>query len=102
MPAVPNRAAEKDARLAQLRRFERELAIQCNRYGMENGSNTPDFILAEYLVKCLAAFDEAVNQMTSFAVVEQPFDFDTVVRTALEQAYAERKRWKGDDPVTGP
>jgi hypothetical protein len=28
----------------------------------ENGSNTPDFILAEYLTACLAAFDHAVNQ----------------------------------------
>jgi hypothetical protein len=28
----------------------------------ENESNTPDFILADYLVSCLAAFDRAVNQ----------------------------------------
>lgn len=27
----------------------------------ENGSNTPDFILAQYLLRCLEAFDEAVN-----------------------------------------
>lgn len=27
----------------------------------ENGSNTPDFILAEYLTDCLAAFDKAVK-----------------------------------------
>lgn len=25
----------------------------------ENGSNTPDFILAEYLADCLAAFDKS-------------------------------------------
>lgn len=30
-----------------------------NSYNAETGSNTPDFILAEYLVDCLAAFDKA-------------------------------------------
>jgi hypothetical protein len=32
-----------------------------NRYSAENGSDTPDFILAEYLMACLAAFDAASN-----------------------------------------
>jgi len=36
-----------------------EHAINCN--SAENGSNTPDFILAEYLTNCLASFDAAVN-----------------------------------------
>lgn len=39
-------------------RHEVERAV--NRVSAENGSNTPDFILAEYLVSCLAAFDRAV------------------------------------------
>lgn len=30
-----------------------------NNVSAENGSNTPDFILAEYLLDCLAAFDKA-------------------------------------------
>ena len=33
-----------------------------NYASAENGSNTPDFILAEYLVACLAAFDTATQQ----------------------------------------
>ena len=33
-------------------------AINCN--SAENGSDTPDFILAEYLSDCLAAYDRAV------------------------------------------
>jgi hypothetical protein len=41
-------------------RHEIEQAV--NRVSAENGSNTPDFILAEYLVSCLAAFDRAVQQ----------------------------------------
>ena len=32
-----------------------------NQCSAENGSNTPDFILADYLVNCLLAFDSAVN-----------------------------------------
>jgi hypothetical protein len=40
-------------------REEIERAI--NRRSGENGSNTPDFILADYLVSCLAAFDRAVQ-----------------------------------------
>lgn len=34
-----------------------EHAINCN--SMENGSNTPDFILAQHLADCLAAFNKA-------------------------------------------
>ena len=33
-----------------------------NRHSRENASDTPDFILAEYLVACLDAFDQAVRQ----------------------------------------
>ncbi len=32
-----------------------------NRCNAESGSDTPDWILARFLVGCLAAFDEAVN-----------------------------------------
>jgi hypothetical protein len=39
--------------------FEDELGRLLNRYSMENESNTPDFILAEYLMACLDAFNAA-------------------------------------------
>lgn len=35
------------------------LASALNRFSAENGSNTPDFILADYLLACLGAFNEA-------------------------------------------
>ena len=38
-----------------------EIATAINRVSAENGSDTPDFILAEYLTDCLAAFDRAVS-----------------------------------------
>lgn len=37
-----------------------ELAKFLNRMSLENGSDTPDFILAEYMLDCLNAFDRAV------------------------------------------
>ena len=41
--------------------FEEAIREVINRYSMENGSNTPDFIIAEYLSKCLDAFNRAVG-----------------------------------------
>lgn len=40
--------------------FRKELEHLVNRQSIENGSNTPDFILADYLMNCLHAFDAAV------------------------------------------
>lgn len=38
-----------------------ELEATINRHCAENGSDTPDFILAEYLTGCLANFDRALQ-----------------------------------------
>lgn len=42
--------------------LERELTQLLNRRCQENASNTPDFVLAQYLLGCLAAFNTAVQQ----------------------------------------
>lgn len=42
--------------------FRSELQKLINRFSMEGGSNTPDFILADYLVGCLEAFDRGVRR----------------------------------------
>jgi hypothetical protein len=42
--------------------LERELQSLLNRYSQENASNTPDFILAQYLLACLAAWNTGVQQ----------------------------------------
>jgi len=42
--------------------FKTKLNGLINEYSLENTSNTPDFILSEYLVSCLAAFDAATQQ----------------------------------------
>lgn len=41
--------------------FEKELKQLINRYSIENESDTPDFILAQYVRVCLNAFNEASN-----------------------------------------
>lgn len=41
--------------------LERELASLLNRFSAENGSNTPDFLLAEYLLGCLELFNQTTQ-----------------------------------------
>jgi hypothetical protein len=40
--------------------FEKDLEVLLNRHSQEQGSNTPDFILASYLMTCLQAWNAAV------------------------------------------
>ena len=42
--------------------FRKELEVLVNKFSLENNSNTPDFILAEYLEQSLKAFDLAVTK----------------------------------------
>lgn len=42
-------------------KFRKELERLINKYSIESGSDTPDFILADYLVGCLDAYNEAVK-----------------------------------------
>jgi hypothetical protein len=39
--------------------FERELGELINKHSQENNSNTPDFVLARFMRRCLDAFDAA-------------------------------------------
>jgi hypothetical protein len=39
--------------------FQQELEILINKHSIENESNTPDFLLAGYLIKCLQTWNEA-------------------------------------------
>lgn len=41
--------------------FRRELMSLINRHSKENGSDTPDFILADHLLASLAAFDHTTK-----------------------------------------
>jgi hypothetical protein len=41
--------------------FEQELTVLINRHSVENGSDTPDFILAAYIEGCLELFARAAK-----------------------------------------
>ena len=41
--------------------LEEDISAVLNRHSAENASNTPDFILAQYLLGCLAAFGATVK-----------------------------------------
>ncbi len=88
--------------------FEDELGAVINRYSQEQASNTPDFILAQYLIGCLAAWNTAVQQRETWygrdarpchiAMKEAAFDGDYVLYTdhlaALEEKDKEIERLK--------
>lgn len=50
----------------EIPRFRKELGNLINRHSLENGSDTPDFILARYMAECLDAFDKAVKTRTEW------------------------------------
>ena len=66
-------------------KFEKKLESLLNECSMENGSNTPDFILAKYLQDCLTAFNTALQSRERWygrgienkeIVLGMPFDED--------------------------
>lgn len=46
--------------------FTKELQVLINRYSKENGSNTPDYILANYLLGCLQNWNKHVMHRSDF------------------------------------
>jgi len=50
--------------------FRNELEDLINSHSMENGSNTPDGILAQYLIDSLASFDKATKNRDSWYGVD--------------------------------
>lgn len=46
--------------------FEKELTNLLNRYCIENQSDTPDFILSEYLLDCLKTFNKTTNKRSKW------------------------------------
>lgn len=48
--------------IAAATEFQMELRSLLNRISAENMSNTPDFILADYMIECLNAFDKATRR----------------------------------------
>lgn len=59
--------------------FKEALMYLINDYSLENDSDTPDYILANYLKDCLDAFDEAVNARREWHSTENTKDWHTKI-----------------------
>lgn len=46
--------------------LQREISSVLNRACRENESNTPDFILAKYLLRCLQTGEKLINERESY------------------------------------
>jgi hypothetical protein len=69
MPVYDTNATTSPAQEA----FRRDLQDVINKHSRENGSNTPDYILADYLICCLRALDAAVNNRAAwYGKIETP------------------------------
>lgn len=56
------------------RKFETDLMMLINKHNIENGSATPDHILATFLVNVIKAFDTAMLQRQEWYGDAQPFE----------------------------
>ena len=57
--------------------LENDIARLINKHSREADSNTPDFILAEYIMACLSAFEVASNRREVFYKVEHKPTIET-------------------------
>ena len=62
--------------------LRRKIEFAINATSAETGSNTPDFVLAEYLIDCLAAFDKAVTARSRWYNV--PAESDAIPQEVAE------------------
>ena len=58
-----------------MKSLEKEFSELMNKYSSENGSDTPDFILAEYLMGCLHNFNKIVRRREKwYGRVKKPIE----------------------------
>ena len=60
MQEVPVTAQKSEYRA----QFKQDLTHLINSYSLENDSNTPDYIIAEYLCACLDAYEKTAKDTT--------------------------------------
>jgi hypothetical protein len=71
--------------------FVQDLTALLNVHSMENGSHTPDFMLAEYLLKCLQTWNVMVmNREAWYGRVPQPVPASVPPHTKQILSYDEQ------------
>ena len=104
---TPMTIKKRDAMLKMLgpdkpKTFNEELCELINRHSMENGSNTPDYILANYLEMCLTAFGVAQRERDSFYGYDEDEDQEaylTVTAKGLAEAGGDTGTEEGKGPA---
>ena len=76
LPQITPRAANHGS-------LRSDLASVINRYSRENGSNTPDFMLAAYLCDCLKAWNAMTKQREKW-YGREPGQMTQMIPTAIE------------------
>lgn len=84
--------------------FERELTALLNKYSKENASDTPDFILANYLINCLNTYNHTIQVREKWYNREMKIEghntdeenFEEVFRFGKELNDANEKAKKGE------
>lgn len=68
--------------------MKEKLRTLLNSESRENKSNTPDFILAEFMMKCLGAFEEASNEREAWFDVSLDIlnNWEELILTAMGEA----------------
>jgi hypothetical protein len=85
-------AIKAEKLLARKDEFEKELASLINRHSLENGSDTPDFILARFLRQALDAFD-LLHEGSKVGDVLPAQKFVVPMNQALVEAVTRREAW---------
>lgn len=65
-PVIFDSFAEEQRQYERDKKFRSELEELINRNSRENGSDTPDFILGQYLFDCLAIYDKTIQARESW------------------------------------
>lgn len=72
--------------------LQQELRNLLNRHCQENAADTSDFILAEYLLDCLKAYNKAVNRRDKWWGVKMSLNFTTQITNDKALATKNKKR----------
>lgn len=99
---------------AQDASFLEELTKLVNKHSKENGSGTPDFILADYLVKCLDIFNQTLSNRAEWRGerLDAPFNlkYGKKIKIAVYDVHGRRNEigeaeitvWPGETTRYGP
>jgi len=67
--------------------FRKDLEKLINTYTLENVSDTPDFILAQLMIKALEAFEHAANERDAWRNYGDLLDKNDRMKKALEEIW---------------